>query len=36
MVKCADHHIEIPQIVFHHIAESIRIRISATYEAYKK
>ena len=36
MVKCADHHIEIPQIVFHHIAESIRIRVSATYAAYKK
>jgi hypothetical protein len=36
MVKCADHHIDIPQIVFHHIAESIRIRVSATYAAYKK
>ncbi|WP_426671177.1 YceI family protein [Mucilaginibacter sp. McL0603] len=36
MVKCADHHIEIPQIVFHHIAESIRVRVSATYTAYKK
>jgi len=36
MVKCADHHIDIPQIVFHHIAESIRIRVSATYTAYKK
>lgn len=36
MVNCADHHIEIPQIVFHHIAERIRIRVSATYEAYKK
>ncbi|HEY4195759.1 MAG TPA: YceI family protein [Mucilaginibacter sp.] len=36
MVKCADHHIEIPQIVFHHIAESIRIRVSATYAALKK
>lgn len=35
MVKCADHHIDIPQIVFHHIAESIRVRISATYMAYK-
>lgn len=36
MVKCADHHIEIPQIVFHHIAESIRIRVSATYTSFKK
>jgi YceI-like protein len=34
MVKCADHHIDIPAIVFHHIAESIRIRVSATYAAY--
>ncbi|MGZ3750560.1 MAG: YceI family protein [Mucilaginibacter sp.] len=31
MVKCADHHIDIPKIVFHNIAESIRIRVSATY-----
>jgi hypothetical protein len=36
MVKCADHHIEIPQIVFHHIAESIRIRVAATYTTLKK
>ncbi|HVW16586.1 MAG TPA: YceI family protein [Mucilaginibacter sp.] len=36
MVKCADHHIEIPAIVFHHIAESIRIRVSATYSAYNQ
>lgn len=35
MVKCADHHIDIPQIVFHHIAESIRIRVSATYALIK-
>jgi polyisoprenoid-binding protein YceI len=35
MVKCADHHIDIPQIVFHHIAESIRIRVSATYAPLK-
>jgi polyisoprenoid-binding protein YceI len=34
MVKCADHHIEIPAIVFHHIAESIRINVSAVYSAY--
>ncbi len=36
MVKCADHHIDIPSIVFHHIAESIRIRVAATYTAYNK
>ncbi|MDP9048413.1 MAG: YceI family protein [Bacteroidota bacterium] len=35
MVKCADHHIDIPQIVFHHIAEEIKINVSATYSAYK-
>lgn len=33
MVKCADHHIDIPKIVFHNIAESIRVRVSATYAA---
>ena len=31
MVKCADHNIDIPQIVFHHIAQSIKINVSATY-----
>lgn len=36
MVKCTDHHIEIPQIVFHHIAESIRIRVMATYTVLNK
>lgn len=36
MVKCADHHIDIPQIVFHNIAESIRIRVAANYMLYKK
>ena len=36
IVKCADHKIDIPQIVFHHIAENIRIRVAATYSAYKK
>jgi len=35
MVKCADHHIEIPAIVFHHIAESLKINVSATYSPYK-
>jgi polyisoprenoid-binding protein YceI len=31
MVKCADHHIEIPKIVFHNIAENIKMNVSATY-----
>jgi len=35
MVKCADHHIDIPKIVFYHIAESVKINVSATYSAYK-
>jgi hypothetical protein len=35
MVRCSDHHIDIPQIVFHHIAESIKINVSAAYTAYK-
>lgn len=35
MVKCADHHIEIPKIVFHNIAESIKINVSANYIATK-
>ncbi|TWI98707.1 YceI-like domain-containing protein [Mucilaginibacter frigoritolerans] len=35
MVKCADHHISIPQIVFHNIAESIKMNVSATYTPYK-
>jgi hypothetical protein len=35
MVKCADHHIDIPQILFYHIAESIKIDVSATYSVYK-
>lgn len=35
MVKCADHHIDIPQILFYHIAESIKVTISATYNPYK-
>ena len=36
MVKCADHDIKIPSIVFHNIAESIKINVSAAYTAYKK
>jgi hypothetical protein len=35
MVKCADHHIDIPQILFYHIAESIKINVSATYSPYR-
>ena len=35
-VRCADHHIEIPTIVFHHIAESIQINVTATYAPYNK
>lgn len=35
MVNCADHHIEIPRLVFHNIAESLKITVSATYVASK-
>jgi len=35
MVKCADHHIEIPRLVFHNIAESIKMNVSATYTLSK-
>jgi polyisoprenoid-binding protein YceI len=35
MVKCADHHIEIPRLVFHNIAESIKMNVTATYTAAK-
>jgi hypothetical protein len=35
MVKCADHKIDIPQILFYHIAESIKVNVSATYSPYK-
>ena len=35
IVKCADHHIDIPQILFYHIAESIKITVSANYNSYK-
>ena len=33
-VKCGDHRIDIPQILFYHIAENIRVNVSATYTAY--
>jgi len=35
MVKCADHNIDIPQILFYHIAENIKITVSAAYSPYK-
>jgi hypothetical protein len=35
IIKCADHHISIPRIVFHNIAESIKMSVSATYLPYK-
>lgn len=33
-VKCGDHHVDIPQILFYHIAENIKVNISATYIPY--
>lgn len=35
IVKCGDHHIDIPQILFYHIAENIKVNVSATYSPYK-
>jgi len=35
-VKCADHNITIPKLVFHNIAESVRIRVAAAYSPYKQ
>lgn len=35
MVKCADHHIDIPRLVFRNIAESIKMNVNATYTAAK-
>ena len=35
-VQCKDHKIEIPQLVFQKIAESIRVQVAATYTAFKK
>lgn len=35
MVKCVDHHIDIPRLVFHNIAESIQMNVTATYTPYK-
>ncbi len=36
IVKCADHQIAIPTIVFHNIGETIRIQVTGTYDSYKK
>lgn len=36
MVKCVDHRIDIPKIVFHNIAETIKMNVSATYTPVKK
>ena len=35
MVKCGDHRIDIPQILFYHIAESIKVTVSATFFRYQ-
>jgi hypothetical protein len=35
MVACKDHKIDIPQLVFHNIAETIRVQVNATYTPYK-
>jgi polyisoprenoid-binding protein YceI len=35
MVKCVDHHIDIPRLVFKNIAESIKMNVNATYTAAK-
>ena len=36
MVKCVDHKITIPTLVFHNIAESIKVQVAATYTQIKK
>ena len=36
MVKCVDHDISIPRIVFHNIAETIKMNVTATYSVYSK
>ncbi|MDF3077295.1 MAG: YceI family protein [Sphingobacteriaceae bacterium] len=35
-VLCKDHNIDIPQLVFQNIAESIQVTVSGTFSAYKK
>ena len=34
IINCADHHIDIPQILFYHVAENIKINVSATYSLF--
>ncbi|HEY2582669.1 MAG TPA: YceI family protein [Mucilaginibacter sp.] len=34
IVNCADYKIDIPQILFYHIAENIKVNVSATYSLY--
>ncbi len=34
LVNCSDHHIDIPQILFYHIAENIKVNVLATYSLY--
>jgi hypothetical protein len=36
MVQCKDHRIDIPQLVFKKIAETIQIKVAATYMPYQK
>ncbi|MBS7566795.1 YceI family protein [Mucilaginibacter sp. Bleaf8] len=36
IVQCKDHQIDIPQLVFKKIAESIQIKVAANYTPYKK
>jgi len=36
MVKCVDHKITIPTLVFRNIAESIKVQVAATYTQVKK
>jgi hypothetical protein len=35
IVACKDHKIEIPTLVFHNIAETIRVQVNAAYSPYK-
>ena len=35
MVACKDHKIEIPTLVFHNIAETIKVQVAASYSPYK-
>ncbi len=35
MVRCADHNIEIPKLVFQKIAETIKVNINASFTPYK-